>query len=96
MGINSSKDFNEFLNSMIEQKVDKAVREKLNKYGTMRGFYAKVSSVNGDDTVNVTLAGDTTIIPSLLNKSNQTLIANDEVILFSVSNLTDAFVAVKK
>jgi len=92
----NSKDFSELLGNIIEQKIQKVVKEEMNKSGNMRGFAAKVSSVNGNGTVNVILAGETTIIPNLKNKTNQTLVANDEVFLFSISNLSNAFVGIKK
>lgn len=95
MDINSS-EFANFLDNIIEQKVQKIIKEKLNDYGIMKGWSAKVNVINGDGTINVTLAGDTTIIPNLKNKSNVTLSVNDEVFLFSISSLSNAFIGIKK
>jgi len=95
MDINST-EFAQFLNNIIEQKVKKIVQSKLLEYGIMKGYSAIVSSVNPDSTVNIKLAGDTVVIPSLKNKSNEVLIANDEVFLFSISSLSNAFIGIKK
>jgi len=95
MDINSTL-FAQFLNNIIEQKVKKIVQSKLLEYGIMKGYSAIVSSVNPDSTVNIKLAGDTVVIPSLKNKSNEVLIANDEVFLFSISSLSNAFIGIKK
>lgn len=94
----NSPEFARFLNDIIEKKVNQIVEQRMKKYGVMHGWSAIVSSVNTDGTVNVYLAGDksTNIIPNLKNKSNTTLSANDEVFLFSISSLTNAFVGVKK
>ena len=91
-----SVEFAQFLNNIIEQKVKKIVQSKLLEYGIMKGYSAIVSSVNPDSTVNIKLAGDTVVIPSLKNKSNEVLIANDEVFLFSISSLSNAFIGIKK
>lgn len=85
------------LDKYIEQKVQKIIKEELNKYGNMHGWSAKVSSVNGDGTVNVKLSSDNiNIIPSLKNKTGVTLVANDEVFLYSISSLSNAYVGIKK
>lgn len=93
----NSPEFAHFLNEMIKNRVQKEVKEELSKFGIVRGWSAKVSSVNGDGTVNVTLATDSVnIIPNLKNKSGVALIANDEVELRSMSSLNSAYVGIKK
>lgn len=85
------------LDKYIEKKVKKIVQEELDKYGIMKGWSAKVSSVNVDETVNVTLATDSAkIIPNLKNKSGIALVENNEVFLFSISSLSNAFIGIKK
>jgi len=95
MDLNSS-EFAQWFNKIIEQKVQKIVSQKLAEYGVMKGYSAIVSSVNPNLTVNVTLAGDTTIIPSLKNKTGVTLIAGDEVFLHSISSLSNSYIGIKK
>lgn len=94
----NSAEFARILNTIIEQKVNQIVDQRMKKYGVMHGWSAIVSSVNSDGTANVYLAGDltTNIIPNLKNKSNATLSVNDEVFLFSISSLTNAFIGIKK
>jgi hypothetical protein len=89
----------QFLDRYIEQKVIKIVKEiKKSDYGNMQGWDAKVSSVNGDGTVNAILTIDPTqkVIPNLKNNSGKTLIANDNVYLYSISTLKNAFIGCKK
>jgi len=85
------------LDKYIEQKAQKIIKEEMNKYGIMKGWSAKVSSVNGDGTVNVKLStDDINVIPNIKNKSGVSLVQNDEVFLFSISSLKNAFIGVKK
>ncbi len=96
MDINSP-EFANFLDKIIERKFESLFDEsRLRQYGIMRGFPATVTSVSGS-TASVTLAGDSTnIIPNLKNKTNQTLVAGDEVFLFTTSTLSNAFIGVCK
>ncbi len=98
MDINSH-EFANYLDKIIEQKVQQLVNAALNRFGIMHGWVGKVVAVNANGTVNVQLftgATSPSTIPNLLNKSGVTLNVNDEVELHSISSLINAYVAVKK
>lgn len=92
-----NEEFAKFLDNYIEQKVRLIIQSEMNKYGNWRGWGATIDSVNLDGTINVIIdEEETEVISNLKNKSGQTLIANDEVYLSSISNLSNAFVSVAK
>ena len=90
--------FARFLDQLIEQKIRLILNKELQKSGFVKSWMATVESVNMDGTVNVMLpADDTTILNNKINKSGETLIANDEVFLFSpYGRLDNSYVVWKK
>jgi|GEM_PF-3018057 len=96
MDINST-DFAKFLNDFTEKKY-KMLREKekQEEYGNVSAWDAIITGFSGN-LISVHLIGETTVIPDLKNKSGVTnLVIGDEVYLFSISSLSNAFVAVAK
>ena len=84
------------LTEFVIKIAEKIAKRENQKYGNVKGWDAIVDSVNIDDTVNVTLPGEAEIIPNLKNKTDKTLVANDEVYLFSISSLSNAFIGIAK
>jgi hypothetical protein len=63
--------------------VDKRIINIIKKQKTPKCWYGTVT-VGGSDSATVTLAGNTTPLSgSILNKSGETLLPNDNVVLFS-------------
>jgi len=91
----NSPEFAQFLDKLIDQKVSIKVEQKLKEYGNVRAWDSIIVSVSGN-TASVKLIGESTIIPNIKNKSGVVLVAGDEVYLFSLSSLTNAFIAVAK
>ena len=95
MDINSI-EFAQFINNLIDQKARTTAKEESQKYGNVRAWDAVITSVSGN-TANVHLVGEETIITGLKNKSGVTNLASgDEVYLFSLSSLSNAYIAVAK
>jgi len=90
-----STEFGTFLNNLIEKKAKEIVQQEMKKYGNLRAWDSIVTSVNGN-LINVHLIGDLTEITGLKNKTSQTLAIGDEVYLYSLSSLSNAYVAVAK
>ena len=96
MDINSI-EFAQLLDETIEKKVNKIVNETLNnKFGIMKGWSGKVSNINSDGTVDVIIVGQKNPITNLKNKSGQILNISDEVFLYSISSLSNAYVGTVK
>lgn len=71
------------------------VREELKRMD--KASICRVSSVNVDGTVNLFILPDTsTVIPNILNCSNQQLKSDDIVVLFKISNsISNSFIIAK-
>jgi len=92
----NDKSFAKFLDDIIEQKVKAIYKRETASSGLVRSWVATVVSVNGN-LITVKLPGDDVHTIVKKNKTGQTLVANDEVYLFSPSgDLANAFVAVAK
>lgn len=83
------------------QFLDKYVTEKLEneikKLKFMKTYSAIVNTVNGNGTINVTLAGDNTVISNLKNRTGVTLIVGDSVLLYAPTNsLNNMYVGIKR
>lgn len=87
---NSFSDF-------LQEFIDKRIELKLAKLQFDRSYHGKVVAVNGG-LIDVKLAGDSnTIITGLKNKSGETLIINDEVIMTAINNnLNNLVITIKK
>jgi len=88
-------EFAQFLDKLIDQKARAIVQQELQKYGVLHVWDAIVTSVSGN-TASVKLIGESKIIPDLKNKTNQVLVAGDEVQLHSPSSLTNAYIGIAK
>ena len=80
----------------VERTTRRIFREEFKKLGALCTYSAIVESVNADGTVNVKLPMEEEVIQNLKNKTNQTLSAGDEVYLYSIRSLSNAFVGVAK
>jgi len=79
--------------SLIEELIDK----KIAKLQFVKSYSATVTNVVSATIADVQLAGTSSTITNLKNKTGETLIANDEVILFSpTNNFSNLFIAYKK
>jgi hypothetical protein len=95
MDINS-KEFAQFLDRIIEEKVKLILERELNKNNLVRAWVATVVSVSGIN-ITVKLPGDDTHTITKKNRTGQTLAANDEVYLLSpTGDLNNAYVAIAK
>ena len=88
----NDKQLHQFL-SLIEDMIDK----KINNMRYVKSYSAIVTNVVSATVSDVQLAGTSTTITGLKNKTGETLVATDEVLLFSpTNNLTNLYIAVKK
>jgi len=84
-------EYIKFFQQMIKEEVNK----ELKKLKYIKAYPAKVINV-GAGVADVKIAGDDTLIVNLKNKTGETLLANDNVYLFSpTNNLTNLYIAVK-
>jgi len=95
MDINS-KEFAQFLDRVIEEKVSLMIEREIRKRNLVRGWVATVISVAGIN-ITVKLPGDDVNTIVKKNRTGQTLVGGDEVYLLSpTGDLNNAYVAVCK
>ena len=76
--------------------IQKEVRKELSRMSIPKTWVAKVISVSGSTAI-VRLAGTDTNLSAKLNKTGETLSANDEVYLYSpTGDLSNSYIDVKK
>lgn len=87
-----SYEFAKFMQDIIQ----KEVRKEISKMQLPKSWAATVVSVSGSNAV-VQLAGIATSLSEKKNKTGVTLVANDEVYLYSpTGELSNSYINVKK
>jgi len=92
----NNKEFAKFLDAIIEEKVGLLFNRKLKEKNIVTSWVATVVSVVGN-SITLRLPGDDTHTIVKKNRTGQTLVANDEVYLFSpTGELHNSYVAIAK
>jgi hypothetical protein len=89
--MNDPKGVKQFYNML-----DEMIEKKISKIRLCRMEPGKVISVAGNGTLTIQLNGDTSVnISGVLNRTNQTLIANDLIWVIFINNGNNYYALIK-
>lgn len=91
-----TNDYNTLIN-IIRQIANSECRKLMKEANLSSNYFATVDSVNEDGTCNIILAGGETLFSNLLNKTGETLVAGDAVLVEALGgNLGNGYIKIKQ